>query len=98
MGSIEGCCEVTILSPTSDEMKLRPSSPAGRRYTVYVTDRNQEHILAFQELDDGLRVTMEPRQVTGDSFHESDKQPIRSVYSFNKLDSLKILPIGCSAS
>ena len=54
VGSIEGRFEITIINPTS----------VGRMYTVDVIDRNPEHIVEFQELDDGLRVTMEPRQVT----------------------------------
>ena len=33
-------------------------------YTVDVIDRNPEHVVEFQELDDGLRVTIEPRQAT----------------------------------
>ena len=64
VGSIEGRFEVTIIHPTSDEVWLRSRSPVGRMYTVDVINRNPEHIVEFQELDDGLRVTMEPRQVT----------------------------------
>ena len=64
MGSIEGRFEVTIINPTSDEIWLRPRSPVGRIYAVDIIDRNPEHIVEFQELDDGLRVTMEPRKVT----------------------------------
>ena len=64
VGSIEGRFEVTIINPTSDEIWLRPRSPVGRIYAVDIIDRNPEHIVEFQELDDGLRVTMEPRKVT----------------------------------
>ena len=53
VGSIEGRFEVTILNPTSDEVWLRRRSPVGRMYTVDVIERNPEHIVEFQELDDG---------------------------------------------
>ena len=62
--SIGGRFEVTIINPTSGEVWLRSRSPVGRMYTVGVINRNPEHIVEFQELDDGLRVTMEPRPVT----------------------------------
>ena len=64
MGSIDGRFEATILNPTSDKVWLRPRSPVGRMYTVDVINRNPEHIVEFQDLYDGLRVTMEHRQVT----------------------------------
>ena len=63
LGSMEGRFEVRILNPTFDEVWLRPRSPVGMMYTVDVTDTNQVHIVEFQELDDGLQVTMKPRQV-----------------------------------
>ena len=64
VGFIEGRFEVTIVNPTSDDVWLCPRFPVGRMYTVDVIDKNPEHIVEFQELDDGLRVTMEPRKVT----------------------------------
>lgn len=64
VGSINGHFEVTILNPTSKDVWLRSHSPVGRIYTVDVVDRNQEHFVDFEELDDGLRVSLEPRQVT----------------------------------
>ena len=64
VGSIKGCFGVTIVNPTPNEVWLRSRSPVGRIYTVDVIDRDPEHTVSFQELDDGLRVSLEPRQMT----------------------------------
>ena len=53
------CFGVTIVNPTPNVVWLRSRSPVGRIYTV-VIDRDPEHKVAFQELDDGLRVSLEP--------------------------------------
>ena len=46
----------------------------GRIYKVDVIDRDPEHTISFQELDDGLRVSLEPRQVTANTRWVSIKQ------------------------
>ena len=74
VGSINGCFGVTIGNPTPNEVWLRSCSPVGRIYTVDVIDRDPEHTVSFQELDDGLRVSLEPRQVTVNTRWVSSKQ------------------------
>ena len=53
---------------------MRSRSPVGRIYTVDVIDRDPEHTVSFQELDDGLRVSLESRQVTVNTRWVSSKQ------------------------
>lgn len=53
VGSINSLFRVTIVNPTPNEVWLRSRSPVGKIYTVDVIDRDPEHTLAFQELDDG---------------------------------------------
>ena len=74
VGSINGCFGMTIVNPTPNEVWLRSRSPVGRIYTVDVIDRNPKHTVRFQELDDGLRVSLEPRQVTANTRWVSSKQ------------------------
>ena len=75
VGSIKGCFGVTIVNPTPNEVWLRSHSPVGRIYnTVDVIDRDPEHTVSFQELDDGLRVSLEHRQVTANTRWVSSKQ------------------------
>ena len=63
VGSINGCFGVTINTPTPNEVWLRSRSPIGRIDTVAVIDRDPQHTVGFQDLDDGLRLSLEPRQV-----------------------------------
>ena len=74
VGSINGCFGVTIGNPTPNEVWLRSRSPVGRIYTVDVIDRDPEHTVSFQELDDELRVSLEPRQMTVNTRWVSSKQ------------------------
>ena len=74
VGSINGCFGVTIVNPTPNEVWLRSLSPVGRTYTVDVIDRDPEHTICFQELDDGLRVSLEPRHVTANTRRIDSKQ------------------------
>ena len=67
VGTINGCFGVTIVNPTPNEVWLRSRSPVGRICTVGVIDRDPEHTVGFQELDDGLRISLEPRQVTANT-------------------------------
>ena len=53
---------------------MRSHSPAGRFYTVDVIDRHPDSTVGFQELDVGLRVSLEPRQVTANRLWVSSKQ------------------------
>ena len=74
VGSISGFFGVTIVNSTPNEVWLRFRSPVGRIYTVDVINRDPEHTVAFQELDDGLRVSLEPRLVTANTRWVSSKQ------------------------
>ena len=74
VGSINGCFGVTIVNPTPNEVWLISCSPVGRIYSIDVIDRDPEHMVGFQELDDGLRVSLEPRQVTANTRWVSSKQ------------------------
>ena len=53
---------------------MRSRSPIWRIYTVHVIDRDPEHTVGFQELDDGLKVSLEPRQVTANTRWVGSKQ------------------------
>ena len=74
VGSINGCFGVTIVNPIPNEVWLPSRSPVGRIYTVDVIDRDPEHTVSFHELDDGLRVSLESRQVTANTRWVSIKQ------------------------
>ena len=74
VGYINGCFGVTIVKPTPNEVWLRSHSPIWRIYTVDVINRDPVHKVGFQELDDGLRVSLEPRQTTANTRWVSSKQ------------------------